>query len=76
MNGRLSSDGPSISDPVEVKQLVAEPTLDKTMPQSVLSKNGEALTAWSDRRAYREPLSNQSELAFTVRLVVVRPSDV
>lgn len=38
MNGRLRSDGPSVSDPVEVKQLLAELTPDKTMPQSVLSK--------------------------------------
>jgi hypothetical protein len=38
MNGRLRSDGPSISDPVGVKQLVAELTLDKTMPQIVLSR--------------------------------------
>jgi hypothetical protein len=60
MNGRLRSDGPSISEPVEVKQLVAKLTLDKTMPQSVLSKKCEALTAWSDRRASREPLSNQN----------------
>jgi len=38
MNGRLRSDGPSVSDPVEVKRLLAELTPDKTMPQSVRSK--------------------------------------
>jgi hypothetical protein len=38
MNGRLRSDGPASLIRFEIEQLVAELTLDKTMPQSVLSK--------------------------------------
>jgi putative transposase len=33
---------------LRLKQLVAELTLDKTMLQDVLSKNGEAFAAWAD----------------------------
>ena len=33
---------------MRLKQLVAELTLDKTMLQDVLSKNGEAFAAWTD----------------------------
>ena len=33
---------------MRLKQLVAELTLDKTMLQDVLSKQGEALVAWTD----------------------------
>lgn len=33
---------------MRLNQLVAELTLDKTMLQDVLSKNGEAFTAWTD----------------------------
>lgn len=33
---------------LRLKQLVAELTLDKTMLQDVLSKSGEAFTAWTD----------------------------
>ncbi|HEU5340212.1 hypothetical protein [Edaphobacter sp.] len=34
-----------------LKRLVADLTLDKTMLQDVLSKNGEAFGAWADGRA-------------------------
>jgi hypothetical protein len=33
---------------LRLKQLVAELTLDKTMLQDVLSKNGKAFAAWTD----------------------------
>ena len=36
---------------IRLKQLVAELTLDKTMLQDVLSKNGTAFAAWTDGRA-------------------------
>ena len=36
---------------LRLKQLVAELTLDKTMLQDVLSKNGEAFAAWTDSGA-------------------------
>ncbi|WP_414648643.1 hypothetical protein, partial [Edaphobacter sp.] len=35
---------------MRLKQLVAELTLDKAMLQDVLSKKGEAFTAWTDGR--------------------------
>jgi hypothetical protein len=35
---------------LRLKKLVAELTLDKTMFQDVLSKNGEAFAAWADGR--------------------------
>jgi putative transposase len=38
---------------LRLKQLVAELTLDKTMLQDVLSKNGEAFAAWIDGGASR-----------------------
>ena len=39
---------------MRLKRLVADLTLDKTMLQDVLSKNGEAFTAWTDGRSVDE----------------------
>jgi putative transposase len=44
---------------LRLKQLVAELTLDKTMLQDVLSKNGEAFAAWTDGGASGWELSSQ-----------------
>jgi hypothetical protein len=44
---------------MRLKQLVAELTLDKTMLQAVLSKNGEAFAAWTDGRASGWKLSGE-----------------
>jgi putative transposase len=41
---------------LRLRQLVAERTLDKTMLQDVLSKNGKAFAAWADRQG-AEPRS-------------------
>jgi putative transposase len=41
---------------MRLKRLVADLTLDKTMLQDVLSKNGEAFTAWTDGRSVDEQL--------------------
>jgi putative transposase len=44
---------------MRLKQLVAELTLDKTMLQDVLSKNGEAFAAWTAGRASGWKLSGE-----------------
>lgn len=44
---------------LRLKKLVAELTLDKTMLQDVLSKNGEAFAAWTDGRAVDEQPWNE-----------------
>ena len=44
---------------LRLKQLVAELTLDKTMLQDVLSKNGEAFAAWAHGGASGRALSNR-----------------
>ncbi|WP_396270708.1 transposase [Granulicella paludicola] len=47
---------------MRLKRLVADLTLDKTMSQDVLSKNGEAFTAWTDGRSVHEQLWGEQAL--------------